>query len=170
MNERGVEQTAKDQHNSIFPIDNKTVLAINEAAIESSRQPEISTILNFPMTIRQLTSYEWEIKMAEQIATYQHHSQFHNINQTTYSLQVWGQQSEADKHRSASFWTLWWQCNHILATNRRATGWHRQVKMSTIHSPMNIRPLTLYKWESIRTEELKIILNFPMTIRSLTSY
>ena len=147
------------------------------------RQAGISIILNSPMTIRPLTSYEWESNMLEESGivqhhsefsndnqtTYllqmrehtveetgrdQHHSQFPNDNQTTYSLWMREQYSRRDRQGSASFSIPQWQSDHLLPMNERATQWERQAGISIIlNSPMTIRPLTPYEWESNTVEK-----------------
>ena len=147
---------------------------MNEKATVWNRQVEISTILNSPMTIRPLAFFEWESNRVEQTDTDQHHSEFPNENQTTYSLWMREQQGRTDRQRSVPFWIPQWQSDHLQAMNERATGWNRQTEISTIlNFPMTIRLLTCYKWESNRWNrqaDISTIQNPPMTFRPLTCY
>ena len=121
-----VEQTGRYQHHSEFPNDNQTtyLLWIREKQGGTDRQRSVLFYVSSPMTIRPLTSYEWESNRVEQTSRDEHYSEFLNHSQTTYSL---------------------WM---------RATGWNRETEISTIlNSPMTIRPLTCYKWESNRVEQ-----------------
>ena len=115
MRENRVEQTSKYQHHSEFLNNNHHLQTTNERETEWKRQAEISTILNssmtirphtlyewesnrveqtgnisttmcLPMTIRPLTCYKWESNRVKQTGRHQHHSEFPNNNQTTYSL------------------------------------------------------------------------------------
>ena len=111
-----VDQSGKDQHHSEFPMtirpltsyefreqqsgtdrqrsvvfwipkwQSDHLLPMNERTIGWDRQAEISTVLNFPMTIRPLTSYKWKSNRAEQTDRNHHHSRFLNDNQATYKL------------------------------------------------------------------------------------
>ena len=141
-----MEQTDKDQHHPQFSNDNQTtyflwvreqqdrtdrqtsasfsilqwpsdhLLPMNERATGWNIQAEINTILNSLMTIRPLTSYEWESNKVEQTSRDQHHSQFPNDHQTTHKLCM------------------------------RATGQNIQTEISTIHNFLaTIRPLTPYE-------------------------
>ena len=62
-----VEQTGRDQHHSEFSNDH--LLAMSERGTEWNVQSDISTILNFPMIIRPLTSYEQQSNRQENINT-----------------------------------------------------------------------------------------------------
>ena len=156
---------------------------MNERAIGCNRQAEISTILNYPMTIRSLTGYKWESNRVEQPGSNQHHaefsndnqsthrlwmsnrveqtgrdqhySKFPNDNQTTYRLWMREQQGRTDKQISAPFWIPKWQSDHLQTMNERATGWNRQAEISTIlNSTTTIRSLTNYEWESNRVKQI----------------
>ena len=64
------------------------------------------------------------------------------------------QHSGRDSQGSASFWIPQWQSDHLPPMNKRATQWKRQAGISIIlNSPMTIRPLTCYEWESNTVEE-----------------
>ena len=127
---------------------------INERAIGWKKQMVISTILNSPMTIRPLTSYHWESNKVKQTWQDHHYFEFPNDNQNTYFLWVIEQQDGTDRERSAQFWIHQCQSDHLLAINERATGWDRQAEISIIlNSPMTIRQLTHYKWESNKVEQ-----------------
>ena len=147
---------------------------MNQRATGWNRQEEISTILNSPMTIRPLTSYESESNRVEQTGRDQHHSEFPNDNQTTYLLWIREQQGGTDRQRSAPFWIPQWQSDHLQAINQRATGWNSQAEISTIlNSPMTVRPLTSYESESNRVEQTgrdQHHSESTVTIRPLTSY
>ena len=113
-----VEETGRDQHHYEFPNDNQTTYllwmreqhsgrdrqgsasfwilqsqsdhlpSMNERATQWKRQAGISIILNFPMTLRPLSNYEWESNTVEETGRDQYHSEFPNDNQTTYFLYI----------------------------------------------------------------------------------
>ena len=119
-----VGHTGRDQHCSEFTNDNLTTYKLwkRERAIGWNRQVEISTIVNSPMTIRSLTSYEWESNTVEQAGRDQHHSEFLNVTQTTYRLWMREQQGVTNRQRSAPFWIPQWQSDHLQTINWRGIG------------------------------------------------
>ena len=128
---------------------------MNERATQWKWQAGINIILNSPMTIRPLTHYEWESNTVEETGMDQHHSEFPNDNQTTYPLWMREQHSGRDRQGSTSFWIPQWQSDHLPTMDERATQWKRQAEISIIlNSPMTVRPLTPYEWESTTVEEI----------------
>ena len=98
---------------------------MNETVRVQDKWATISTILNQPITIRSLTSYEWDSKGTGQIGNHQHHSESANPNQTTYPLWMRQQGSRANGQPSAPFWVpnhnqstdfLWMILAYIIAT------------------------------------------------------
>ena len=145
---------------------------MNETARIQDKWATISTILNWPVVIRSLTSYEWDSKRTGQIGNHQYHSESANHNQTTYPLM-----------------------NEITRIQDK---WITISSM--LNQPITIRSLTPYEWNSKRPKQIgnhqqhsesanqnqtthqlwmrqqggrrdiSSILNQPITIRSLTSY
>ena len=96
----------------------------------------------------------WLCTSTRQTSRDQHYSEFTDDNQTTHPVEMRGKRGRTDRQRSVPFWILWWQSDHLQATNERSTRWNGQVEISTIvNSLMTIRPLTHYEWEGKRVEQ-----------------
>ena len=133
---------------------------MNKKATGWKREAEITTILNSPLTIKSLTCYKWE----QHSGTDMHklaHSEFHNNNQTTYSLWMrnrvqqtgrdqhfskfanntyllWmrEQHNERDMQRSAQFWIPQWQSNltpYVWERNKREQAGRHQLHCGFIN-------------------------------------
>ena len=140
-----VEQTGRDQHHAEFPNDNQTTYLLWIKEEQDNRQRSVAFwILQWThlqamnkmvtaWTKRQRLEPFWILKWwsdhlhpvnesngVKQPCRYQHHFEF--PKKITYKLWMKESQGWTTRQKSAPFWILQWQSDHLLAMNERTTG------------------------------------------------
>ena len=148
-----MKQTRRDYNHSEFSNNNQTTCFLWIREQHGGTQAEISTILSFPMTIKQLASCKLE---NNQVGHRDQHYSIFSKSESDHFLWMREQQRATDKQkRSTPFWIPKGKSDHLLSMNEsdKKKQTSRDQHYSEFPNDNQITYiLILNEWESNRVE------------------